>query len=327
MTVSTKPAILDRMQVLADPLRSRLLALLDGRELTVSELCDVLQAPQSTVSRHLRVLADDGWIAARREGTNRHYAMSSETLDAEARDLWDVVREHVTEGLAGEQDAVRLQSVLDSRRSRSREFFDRSAGEWDELRLQLFGADTELSAVFALLDGTWVVGDLGCGTGRNAEQLADWVGRVIAVDSSAAMIDEARRRLGWRDNVELRQGELERLPIDDGELDAGLMVLVLHHLTSPESALAEVARCLKPGGRLVILDMEPHDRAEYREQMGHQWLGFAQSELTSWLTRAGFASIRYRRLPPDPDARGPLLFVATATGRDAGSPNRSPRQD
>ena len=318
MTVSTKPAILDRMQVLADPLRTRLLALLDGRELTVSELCDVLQAPQSTVSRHLRVLADDGWIAARREGTNRHYTMSGEALDAGASDLWELVRQHgASEGLVGEQDALRLQSVLDSRRARSREFFDRSAGEWDELRVQLFGGSAELSAVFAMLDDSWVVGDLGCGTGRSAEQLADWVAHVVAVDSSTSMIEEARRRLGWRDNVDLRQGDLERLPVVDDELDAALMVLVLHHLSDPESVLAEVARCLKPGGRLVILDMEPHDRTEYRDQMGHQWLGFAASDLAGWLERAGFGAIRHRRLPPDPHARGPMLFVATAVFQPA----------
>lgn len=314
MSPSAKPAILDRMQVLSDPMRSRLLALLDGMELTVSELCDVLQAPQSTVSRHLRVLADDGWIAARRDGTNRFYTMAGESLGDDASDLWEVVRGHVSNGSLGEQDALRLESVLAERRARSREFFDRSAGEWDELRVELFGDSVELSAALALLDESWTVGDLGCGTGRGAERLAGWVRSVVAVDSSERMIEEARRRLGTLGNVEVRRGELERLPVNDAELDAALMVLVLHHLASPETAFSEVARCLKPGGKLVILDMIPHDRAEYRQQMGHQWLGFSESELEAWLDRAGFTSLRYRRLPPDPGARGPILFVATAIG-------------
>ena len=316
MSVSSKPPILDRMQVLSDPMRSRLLALLDGTELTVSELCDVLQAPQSTVSRHLRVLSDDGWIAARREGTNRHYTKAAEAPGAGATALWDVVRDYVADGPLGAQDALRLASVLATRRARSREFFDRSAGEWDELRVELFGDGTELAAVFALLDEQWVVGDLGCGTGRSAEQLADWVRRVIAVDSSESMIEEARRRLSQHDNVDLRHGEVESLPVADDELDVALMVLVLHHLSSPERAFAEVARCLKPGGRLVILDMAPHDRVEYRERMGHQWLGFSQEELGGWLERAGFGRIRYRTLAPDPEARGPILFIATAIGGD-----------
>jgi ArsR family transcriptional regulator len=152
----------------------------------------------------------------------------------------------------------------------------------------------------------------GCGPGRRAERLAEWVGSVVAVDSSAAMIEEARRRLAGIDNVDLRQGELERLPIEDGVLDAALMLLVLHHLSSPEQALAEAARCLTPGGRLVILDMIPHDRAEYRQQMGHQWLGFPAREVEGWLERAGFQAVRYRQLAPDPEARGPILFVASA---------------
>jgi ArsR family transcriptional regulator len=323
MSPSTKPAILDRMQVLSDPMRSRLLVLLDGTELSVGELCDVLQAPQSTVSRHLRVLSDDGWLDGRRDGTTRYYAMTADRLENEASELWSVVRSHVAAGAVGEQDQLRLESVLASRRARSREFFDRSAGEWDRLRKELFGGSAELAAIFALLDPTWVVGDLGCGTGRGAERLAEWVVSVIAVDSSAAMIEEARRRLAAIDNVELRQGELERLPIEDGALDAALMVLVLHHLSSPEKALAEAARCLTPGGRLVILDMIPHDRAEYRQQMGHQWLGFSAREVESWLERAGFESVRYRRLPPDPEARGPILFVASAARR--GAPPRGPR--
>ena len=110
----------------------------------------------------------------------------------------------------------------------------------------------------------------------------------MAVDSSAAMIEEARRRLGWRDNVDLlRHGDLESLPVGDGELDAALMVLVsCTTWPIPKLAFAEVARCLKPGGRLVMLDMEPHERTEYREQMGHQWLGFAPTELKAWLARA-----------------------------------------
>ena len=312
----SKPAILDRMQVLSDPMRCRLLAVLDRAELTVSDLCDVLQAPQSTVSRHLKVLGDDGWIVARREGTNRHYSMAADALPSDASDLWEVVQGHLSEGSNGDQDALRLESVLARRRSRSREFFDRSAGEWDELRTELFGETAELSALFALLDEEWVVGDLGCGTGRAAERLAPWVRRVVAVDGSESMLEEAAYRLQSAENVELRHGELERLPIEQGELDAALLVLVLHHVSDPQAALAEVARAVKPAGRLVILDMRPHDRAEYRGRMGHQWLGFGREELESWLQAAGFSGFRDHSLSPEPETRGPALFVATAR-RDA----------
>lgn len=311
MTPTTKPAILDRMQVLADPMRSRLLAVLDRAELTVSELCDVLQAPQSTVSRHLRVLADDGWIVARREGTNRHYSMA-DRLDEEARRLWGVVGEELRDTPFGEHDAIRLASVLRQRRERSRDFFDRSAGEWDELRQELYGETAELSAVLALIDDTWTVGDLGCGTGRVADRLAPWVGRLLAVDASSSMLGEAGRRLARHDNVDLREGDLEDLPLEDAELDMALLVLVLHYLPQPEVVLAEVDRVLRPGGRLVVLDMVPHDRSEYRSQMGHLWLGFDEEQLADWTRQVGLETLRYRVLPADPAARGPMLFVATA---------------
>lgn len=325
MSTLGKPAILDRMQVLSDPMRSRLLALLDRAELTVSELCDVVQAPQSTVSRHLRVLADDGWIEARREGTNRHYSMT-ERLDEEARRLWEVVGDELHDAPFGEHDAMRLASVLRQRRERSREFFDRTAGEWDELRQELYGETAELSAVLALLDDAWTVGDLGCGTGRVADRLAPWIARLVAVDASRSMLDEARRRLARHDNVDLRRGELEELPLDDGELDMALLVLVLHHLPQPEVVLAEVRRVLRPGGRLVVLDMVPHDRTEYRSQMGHLWLGFEEEELAGWLEAADLAAARYSVLPPDPAARGPMLFVATARrpASDGGAGSEQP---
>ncbi len=300
------------MQVLSDPIRSRLLVLLEGAELTVSELCHVLQLPQSTISRHLRVLSDDDWIASRRDGTNRHYSMTAETLSAEARELWALVQGHLVSTTSTQQDNQRLESVLRRRHSRSREFFDRSAGEWDELRRSLFGDRVELAALLAFIDDRWVVGDLGCGTGRATELIAAGVRRVIAVDGSSSMLGEAASRLEGIENVDLRSGELEELPIADGELDAALMVLVLHHLEDPSRAFEEVARTLRPGGRLVILDMVPHDRTQYQQQMGHVWLGFSEGDIAAWLRRAGFEAARYRTLPPDPEARGPILFVATA---------------
>ena len=126
------------------------------------------------------------------------------------------------------------------------------------------------------------------------------------------MLGEAAQRLEGIDNVDLRSGDLEDLPITDNELDAALMILVLHHLEDPSRALEEVARALRSGGRLVILDMVPHDRKQYQQEMGHAWLGFSADEMAAWLRSAGFQGARYRTLPPDPEARGPVLFIATA---------------
>ena len=305
------PAILDHLSALSDPTRSRILLLLDRHELTVSELCAIMQLPQSTVSRHLKALADSGWIAARAEGTSNLYTMTRD-VDASARRLWLLVREQVGPSAAAAQDQRRLQGALAERRTKSQEFFSSSAGQWDRLREELFGDRFHLLAMGALAGSDWTVGDLGCGTGQVSAALAPFVGRVIAVDGSAAMLQAAKKRLHGLDNIDLRRGELEALPIDDARLDAATLMLVLHHLPEPDRALAEVARVLKPGGRALIVDMLPHDRDGYRQQMGHVWLGFSEDHIRQALTDAGFSAIRIVSLPPDAKTKGPGLFVASA---------------
>ena len=195
---TAQPTILDDLSALADITRDRLLLLLEAQELTVSELCSVLQLPQSTVSRHLKALADSGWVTSRAEGTSRLYAMAPANRQGPARRLWLLVREQVTESRVAVQDHRRLQTVLAARRSRSQEFFSSAVGQWDRLREELFGAHFHLQAACGLLDPAWVVGDLGCGTGAMTAALAPFVARVIAVDNSAAMLAAAKRRLAGR---------------------------------------------------------------------------------------------------------------------------------
>jgi ubiquinone/menaquinone biosynthesis C-methylase UbiE/DNA-binding transcriptional ArsR family regulator len=305
------PAILDHLTALSDPTRSRLLLLLDRHELTVSELCSILQLPQSTVSRHLKALADSGWIAARNEGTSHLYTMTRDDLDGAARRLWLLVRDQVGPSPAATQDQRRLAAALADRRTKSQEFFSSSAGQWDRMRDELFGDRVHLAALAALAGGDWTAGDLGCGTGQVSAALAPFVQRVIAVDSSQAMLQAARRRLLAFDNVDMRRGELEALPIDDGRLDAAVLMLVLHHVPEPHKALADVARVLKPGGRVIVGDMLPHDRESYRQQMGHVWLGFSEDHVTRLLTDVGFSQLRLVALPADSRVKGPALFVAT----------------
>jgi ArsR family transcriptional regulator len=306
------PAILDHLAALADTTRSRILLLLDRHELTVSELCGIVQLPQSTVSRHLKALADVGWIAARAEGTSHLYTMTRDELDGSARRLWLLVREQVGPTSAAAQDQRRLQVALAERRTKSQEFFSSSAGQWDRVRDELFGDRFHLGALAAFAEAEWAVGDLGCGTGTVSAALAPFVARVVAVDGSAAMLQAAKKRLQGFDNIDLRRGELESLPIDDSRLDAATLMLVLHHVPEPERALAEASRVLKPGGRVVLVDMLPHDREGYRQQMGHVWLGFSDEHVRRLLAGTGFEEVRIVSLPPDAKAKGPGLFVATA---------------
>jgi ArsR family transcriptional regulator len=307
--------ILEHMSALSDQTRCRMLLLLERHELTVSELCTILQMPQSSVSRHLKTLADDDWVASRRDGTSRFYSMPADDLDTGAKRLWPLIREQVAGTSAASQDDRRLKGVLARRRVKSQEFFATAAGGWDRIRVELFGDTFYLWAVLGLIDPETVVGDLGCGTGQLAEVVAPYVRRVIAVDGSDDMLQAARLRLDGVRNVDLRRGDLESLPLEDSELDAAMLSLVLHYSPEPARALTEVGRVVRAGGRVLVVDMLPHEREEYQQQMGHVWLGFSEKQITRFLTGAGFGDVRVRMLPADADARGPALFAAVASKR------------
>ncbi|MCA2986225.1 MAG: metalloregulator ArsR/SmtB family transcription factor [Gemmatimonas sp.] len=304
-------AIHDRMVELADITRCRLLVALERQELTVGELALALQLPQSTVSRHLRILADQSWVSSRAEGASRWYRRNP-TLDPAMLTLWELVRGAMTDTPAAVQDAARIDAVLASRRAVTQAFFATASADWDALRTEMFGARADLTAAFALLSPDLVVGDLGCGTGALSAALAPHVHHVHAVDASPAMLASARTRLAAFPNVQVDDGALEALPLDDGVLDVAVLMLVLHHVSDPVRALREVHRVLRPGGRVLIGDMRPHTHERYREQMGHVWLGFDDHTLHDWLHAAGFVHPRYVPLPVDPDASGPALFSGTA---------------
>lgn len=320
MPKATKPRlatdVFGRLDALADPVRARLLLVLERQECTVSELCGVVQLPQSTVSRHLKELLDSGFLLTHAAGTTRRYRLPADRLDDDAKALWSVVREQTSRSPGAAHDARRLRSVMERRRTRSRRFFSTAAAEWDRLREELVGHRGDVIGLFGLIDDRWTIGDLGCGTGLITEMLAPFVERVVAVDSSSAMLAAARERLAPHRNVELREGELESLPIEAGKLDAALLVLVLAYLAEPRRAIEEAARAVRPGGRVVIVDMMPHDRADLAARMGHLWFGFPDTDVVAWLSEAGLGAPRYHPLPADPAARGPTLFAASGRVRD-----------
>lgn len=306
-------ALLTRIESLADPTRVRLLRLLERHELGVLELSDVMQLPQSTVSRHLKHLADRGWVRHRAQRTANLYRLAADELPSGARRLWQVTRSE-TEGWAAlAQDQLRLERRLKERGADAQAFFASAATRWDRLRDELYGRAFPAAAMAALLPAGWTVADLGCGTAQMAATLAPHVKRVIGVDQSAAMLKAARKRVAGLANVELRQGELLALPIEDGGCDGALMTLVLGYLPDPAPALAESFRVLAPGGRLVAIDVMRHDREEFARQMGHANLGFEPDALAGLLTIAGFEEIAVRPLPPEAGVKGPALLLATGT--------------
>jgi ArsR family transcriptional regulator len=311
MNILTPPPVFGHLGTLGDVTRCRLLAVLERREYSVSELCQALQLPQPTVSRHLRVLAEDGWVTARSDGTRRPYRRIDDLAPDQSR-LWEIVREQLSADGRLAADLERAEAVLAQRQDRARDFFSASAERWDEIRAELYGIRADLLPLFGLLDPAWSVADLGAGTGVLASAIAPFVSRVVVVDRSPEMLSAARRRLTGTDNVSFHQGELQALPLPAESIDLAMLSLVLHHVPEPDVVLEEVRRVLRPGGRLIIVDMREHDRVELGEEMGHLWPGFDGPRMTRWLEDAGLRPSSWVPLRPDPAGRGPLLFLQSA---------------
>ena len=304
-------ALLGWMDALADETRLRLLHLLEREELGVQELCEVLRLPQSTVSRHLKTLGDLGWLASRRQGTSSLYKLA-DAFDEAARRLWKLARAETESWAAVEQDGLRLEAHLETRRQGVPEFFAGAAQEWEQLRATLYGSRFEREALLGLLPPEWTVADLGCGTGTLTAAVAPFVRQVIGVDESAAMLRWARKRTLGSGNVELHRAPLEHLPIESGSCDAALAILVLAYVAEVGPVLAEAARVLHPGGRLVLVDLARHGDESFARRLGQARLGFDPEELHRGLAGAGLEDVAVRPLPPDLAAKGPALLIGTA---------------
>ena len=325
MILTSDPELLMvRMDNLADPTRLRLLRLLERHELGVAELVDILQLPQSTVSRHLKVLADQGWLASRSRGTTNLYRMTSRELEPSARALWKLARREIDEWATGRQDELRLDHHLSNGGRRAEEFFAGAAARWDKLRREQYGDRYGVVGLLALLPETSVVADLGCGTGSALADLAPHVERAIGVDSSGEMLKAARKRTREMSNVELHRAPLESLPLQDGECDAATMFLALTYVADPSRALGEMVRILRPGGKAVVVDLLSHDRDDFRIEMGQRHLGFEAAELESLAEDAGLVSVASRPLVPEPGAQGPALVMLT--GRRAAPESNNSRR-
>ena len=304
--------LLDRFAALGDIIRLRILSLLQMEELSVGELAKVLQVPQSTVSRHLKVLYEGAWVSRRSVGTAAYYHFDPDHVDETAQSLWEMVSPELSNTPQEKRDRARLTQVIAQRETDTHSFFGRVGGDWDKLRNELFGSLFTLQALPALLPPEWTIADIGCGTGNAAEILAPHVKKVIAVDISPAMLKAAHQRLQKYKNVSFVESDLLHTPLETESVDAAICILVLHHIDNPVDVLKEMMRFLKPGGPVLILDMISHEHESYRRTMGHRHLGFTLKQIASFTKSAGFQQFTWHPIPPDPDASGPQLFVATA---------------
>lgn len=298
------------LKALADPTRLRALGLLDLEELSVGDLARGLGMTQSRVSNHLRVLREAGLLVERHEGTSIHLRPALEPSgDSYPCRVWSGLREGLATLPEHQADRARLAGLLAQRRAESQEFFDRVAGDWDELGAHFSRGQARERAAACLLPEGLNLGDLGCGTGYFGRSLLGLAHRLVAVDRSPGMLEEAGRRLGTAAGgtiIDLRLGELDDLPIETDELDGALAGMVLHHLENPSGALREMFRAVRPGGSAVVVELSPHREDWLRESLGDRHLGLDPGDVVAAFRRAGFVHVqlnelddRYQPAPPD----------------------------
>lgn len=296
---TTAPALL---KVLADPTRLRAMAVLALEELSVGELSRSLGMAQSRVSNHLRILREHDLLDERRAGTSTYLrsAVAAAPADSPIARLWAAVAPDMGSIPEHEGDRLRLAGIIAQRHTDDAEFFNRMAGDWDKVGARFERGTARQRAAAQLLPPGLVLADLGCGTGYMARSLAGLCDRLICIDRSEGMLDEAKRRLlatsPESTRLEFRRGELDALPIGDRELDGAVAAMVLHHLLELGPALREMFRVLRPGGTLSIVELMPHRETWMHQDLGDRHLGLDPTEVRTSLTRAGFEDVRVEPL-------------------------------
>src|SRR5687768_15648038 len=281
-------------KALADPMRLRVLAAVSEEELTVGEVQEVVASVQSSVSRNLAILREAGFIQDRKEGTNVYFSVRRD-MPEPAQELFKSLRARIGDLPEAKRDRVRLEQCRRRRLSRSRNYFETVAGDWEKIRKSYFDDRVTSLAIEKLLPRNLVLADIGCGTGSLTFELARFARKVIGIDLSQEMLRRAKivARERELDNVEFRQGDALDLPLGSRSVDAAFCVMVLHFLPDPERAIAGLCRIARPGGSVILVDVVEHKQEWMREQMAHQWLGFNRDSIEKWFHNAGAESVDY----------------------------------
>ena len=284
-------SILKSLRLLADPSRVRMVLLLEREELSVAELQEILAMGQSTISTHLSQLKQAGIVEDRRTGKNILYRLKAFGNGTQQQVL-EVLRHAVKEIPEAAEDRDALRLALRRRQDKVRSYFDELAGKFG--RQYVPGRSWQgLAETFLMLMPPLVIADLGAGEGTVSQLLARRAKKVIAVDNSEKMVEFGAQlaRNHRVKNLEYRLGDLEDLPVKKGEADVAFFSQSLHHAQHPARALAEAFRIVKPGGRVIILDLLKHHFEEARALYADVWLGFSEVDLRRMLTDAGFENI------------------------------------
>ncbi len=306
----------DLFRAFGDSGRRELFRLLSEAALTVGEIVEILEMPQSTVSRQLKALRGTGLLHERRQGNRTFCTLVEPVSNGRAR-LPDLLNQWLRAQPLSAVVRSRLERVLESRNG-GEDAFERLAHQWDDLRRRYFGGIFQFEALLALLPREWNVLDVGTGTGYLLPTLARHFRRVTAVDPSPAMLSLARQRAEREglDNLVFSFGQLEDLPLEPAVVDAALAVLVFHHCEDLGRAAVELHRVLRPGGNLLVVDFHPHAIPEFQREMGDPRAGVDPQIVRQGLREAGLRVEVSRSLPPPPSdlpegprQEAPELFV------------------
>lgn len=298
---------LKSLKLLSDPTRLRILMLLDQDSLSVAELQEILNMGQSRISTQLSQLKGGGLVADERSGKNNIYSCSA------GNDLMKVARGAAAEVAEVPADRTALNHLLRKRKDKARLYFDELAGR--------FGKDyvpgrswKALAEAFIKVLNYKVVADLGAGEGTLSQLLAQNAEKVIAVDLSPKMVEFGQNLAiqNGLDNLEFRVGDIENPPIDPSSLDLAILSQALHHAEHPQTAISAAFSILKPGGRLIVLDLNQHTFDEAREMYADRWLGFSESDIASMMEKAGFD--RVETIIADREAAPPKFQTLLAIG-------------
>lgn len=292
--------LVDLLKAAGEPTRLRLLELLSAGDLTVTDLTEILGQSQPRISRHLKLLAEAGLVDRYQEGAWAYFRLKQEGDGATFIRQLLQASEDADPVLS--RDRERLASVKRARAEKAQAYFSRNAAEWDELR-RLHVNDSEVEAALVTLIGEEPVEallDLGTGTGRILQLFSDRYRRAVGIDASRDMLAVARSNLDKAGvtSATVRHGDILNLPLDASDYDIVTIHQVLHFLEQPELALAEAVRMLRPGGRLVIIDLAPHELEYLRDEHAHVRLGFAHGVMSDWLARLGLDVEQVVDLPP-----------------------------
>ena len=316
-------------RLLGDDARLRLLRVLDKDRFNVKELTGILGLAQSGVSRHLGLLKDAELVVEERDGAYSFYRLAPALREHSLGSLWPLLAAQFNAAANSallKADDARLQEVLRLRR----ENFEHVGPDTRDGRQLVPGRSwAAWSRALGLLLPPLDVADLGCGEGYLTIETARWAKHVTAVDRSSGVLSRAKALAARKkfSNITWKKGELEKVPIDNQSMDVALLSQALHHAADPNAALREAARILKPGGRLLILDLRPHDETWVREKLGDQWFGFSDEHLEGLLSRAGFGDVKVTvgaRRTNDPFT---VLIAVGTRSASARSKRREPRRD